>query len=180
LLIVSLCLELLASVSAMLIIIKFGISKTGPLVTDVFTLAMILYFVVLVKSFILLIKHYFMDQGAIQNLEDEQRKREKGFLMVKSRRKDVRIVYERLDYIESLSDYTCFHMEGGQEIRSRLKISYLEKELPGNFLRIHRSFVVNKDRITSFNREEIHLGDAVLPVSRTYRRKVGEELGKNA
>ena len=66
-LVVSLCLELLSSVIALLLIIKFGVSGTGPLMTDVYTLAGILYFIVLFKSFILLIKHYFVDQRAMGN-----------------------------------------------------------------------------------------------------------------
>ena len=51
-LVISLCLELLASVIAMLGIIHFGINRKGALVTDVFSLAVILYFIVLLKSFL--------------------------------------------------------------------------------------------------------------------------------
>jgi hypothetical protein len=174
--IVSLCLELLASVSAMLLIVHFGVSATGPLVTDVFTLAVILYFIVLFKSFILLIKHYFIDQGAILRLEEEKKKMEEGFILVKSQRKDVRIEYRELNYIESLSDYICFHLEGREDVRSKEKISHIERELPGSFLRIHRSFIVNTAHITSFNREEVQLDETVLPISRSYRKLAAERL----
>jgi two-component system response regulator LytT len=71
-LVVSLCLELLASVISMLVIVKFGINQAGPLVTDVYTLAGIMYFIVLFKSFILLIKHYFVDQQVIGQLEENR------------------------------------------------------------------------------------------------------------
>ena len=50
--VVSLCLELLASASAMLLIVYFGVNEAGPLVTDVFTLAIILYFIVYSFNFI--------------------------------------------------------------------------------------------------------------------------------
>ncbi len=175
-LVVSLTLELLASVSSMLLIIQFGVNRTGPLVTDVFLLAIILYFIVLFKSFILLIKHYFIDQGAINRLEEAQSKIEKGFITVRSNRKTSRIDYDKLHYIESLADYIKIHLADGGEVISKMKISHVENELPDSFLRIHRSFIVNTEKITSFSSEEIHLDGIELPVSRTYRSKVTAKL----
>jgi two-component system response regulator LytT len=177
-LVVSLCLELLASVVSMLLIIKFGVNRTGPLVTDVFSLALILYFIVLFTSFILLIKHYFVDQGAINRLEEQQSKMEKGFISVRSRRKTSRIDFDKLVYIESLADYIAIHTENGGEVVSREKISHMENRLPDGFLRIHRSFIVNVSKITSFSREELVIGETKLPVSRTYRSEVISRLQK--
>jgi len=174
--VVSLCLELLSSVLAMLLIIKFGISPHGPLVTDVFTLAVILYFVVLFKSFILLIKHYFIDQGAISRLEEEKSKQELGYLEVPFQRKTARIAYADLRYVESMSDYVNIHLTDGSTLRSKVKISHLEKQLPDSFIRIHRSFIVNRSLVNSFNREELLMGEEAFPVSRTYRQVVMNSL----
>ncbi|MFO7671687.1 MAG: LytTR family DNA-binding domain-containing protein [Bacteroidales bacterium] len=176
--VISLTLELLASVTSMLLMIQFGINESGPLVTDVFMLAIILHFIVLFKSFILLIKHYYVDQTAIQQLEEEKSKSEKGFIMVRSRRKNTRIEYSNLRYIESLADYTKIHLVDGGEVVSKAKIGQLEEELPEHFLRIHRSFIVNREKITSFSREEMLLGDISLPVSRSYRKTVISSLSR--
>ncbi len=170
--VVSLTLELIASVTSMLLMIQFGINETGPLVTDVFLLGIILHFIVLFTSFIVLIKHYFVDQRAIGLLEEERSKIEKGFITVRSNRKSSRIEFNKLLYIESMADYIKIHLLDGGEVISKEKISHIEKELPDSFLRIHRSFIVNKDKITSFNREEMLLGEVVLPVSRSYRSAV--------
>ena len=174
--VVSLCLELLASATAMLLIVYFGVNRTGPLVTDVFTLAIILYFIVLFKSFILLIKHYFVDQQAIGDLEEEQLKSQIGFLTIRANRKSVRINYEDMLYIESLADYIKIHQDQGPEIVSKEKISHIEKELPASFVRIHRSFIVNRSKITSFSREAVMLGEIELPISRTYKKEVVQLL----
>ena len=88
--VISLTLELLASVMSMLLMIKFRINETGPLVTDVFLLGIVLHFVVLIMAFILLIKHYFTDQSAIGQLEEEKAKFEKGYITVSSNRKRMR------------------------------------------------------------------------------------------
>jgi len=174
--VVSLCLELLASVVAMLVIIYFGINETGPLVTDVFTLAVILYFIVLFKSFILLIKHYFVDQRAIHELEEKQSKLDRGYFNVRSNRRVSKILFASVLYIESLADYIVIHMENGQKVKSKEKISHIERELPEPFLRIHRSFIVNRAKITSFTREEVLLGDIELAIGRTYKTQVSKIL----
>jgi hypothetical protein len=171
-LVVSLCLELLASITAMLLIVYMGVNAAGPLVTDVFTLAVILYFIVLFKSFILLIKHYFVDQRTIGELEEERIRQSKGHLTILSNRKSSRISYNDLVYIESLADYIKIHRESGPEVLSKMKISHIEKELPESFIRIHRSFIVNRSKITSFSKEYINLGAIELPISRTYKREV--------
>ena len=175
-LVVSLCLELMVSIIAMLVVMYYGINKTGALVTDVFTLAVILYFIVLFKSFILLIKHYFVDQQSIRELEEKQLQLEKGYFTVRSNRKTSRISFEDVLYIESLADYIKVHLGEGGEIISKEKISHIEKELPDAFLRIHRSFIVNLSKISSFSREEVMLGETGLPISRTYRKEVVSKL----
>jgi len=179
-LVVSLCLELIASVTAMLVIISYGINKTGALLTDVFTLAGILYFIVLAKSFLLLIKHYFVDQSSIRELEDKQVQLEKGYFTVRSNRKTSRINFEDLLYIESLADYIKIHQRNGEEITSKEKISHIETLLPDHFQRIHRSFIVNLFLISSFSREFVMVGDKELPISRSYKAEVFTRLQKQS
>ena len=176
-LVVSIALELLVSVVSMLLVIHFGINENAALVTDVFTLAIVFYFVVLIKSFILLIKHYFIDQGAITQLQEQQLKMEKGYITVRANRRTSRIEFENLLYVESMADYIKIHLADGGEVVSKEKISHLENELPDTFLRIHRSFIVNKSKISSYNREELQIGEIELPVSRSYRSSAMSVLG---
>jgi two-component system response regulator LytT len=175
-LVVSLCLELLASIVSMLIIVKFGINRAGPLVTDVYTLAGVLYFIVLFKSFILLIKHYFVDQRAIGELEEKQTQLERGYFTVRSNRQTSRIRFEELLYVESLADYIQLHLENGTQVTSKEKISRMEEYLPDTFIRIHRSFIVNRSKISSFSREHVLVGGTELPISRSYKKEVVKEL----
>ena len=175
-LVVSLCLELLASIISMLVIIKFGVNRTGPLVTDVYTLAGILYFIVLFKSFILLIKHYFVDQQAIGELEEKQTLLDQGYFTVRSNRQTSRIRFDELLYIESLADYIQFHLENGTQVTSKEKISNMEKALPEGFLRIHRSFIVNRAKVSTYSREYVIVGEKELPISRSYKQEVVKEL----
>ena len=175
-LIVSLCLELIVGIVAFMLIIYYGINEHSPIFTDVIILAIILYFIVFFKSFLLLLKHYFMDQRAISELEEKQSQIDKGYFTVRSNRQASRVHFEELRYIESLADYILIHREGGGPIRSKEKISHMEDILPDHFIRIHRSFIVNIKKISSYTREYVLLGEIELPVSRTYKKEVMEVL----
>lgn len=179
-LVVSVCLEMLAAISALLLIIYYGVNENAILFTDVFAMAGILYFIVLFTSFILLVKHYFMDQQAIGSLEEKQARVERGYFTIRSNRQTSQIKYEELLYLESLGDYIEFHLDNGSRISSKEKISHMEDSLPEGFLRIHRSFIVNRSRITSFAMDHVMVGEKELPVSRSYKQKVmGALKGKS-
>jgi len=60
----------------------------------------------------------------------------------------------------------------GDPVTSREKISHIEEALPDTFLRIHRSFIVNRTKISSYSREHILIGEFELPISHTYRKEV--------
>lgn len=178
-LVASLCLEMIVSVSALLLIIYYGINENAVLFTDVFAMAGILYFIVLFVSFILLVKHYFMDQRAIGSLEEKQAQMERGYFTVRSNRQTSRIEYEELLYLESLGDYIEFHLENGTSISSKEKISHMERSLPDTFLRIHRSFIVNRSKISSFAMDHVMMGEKELPISRSYKQMTVAALKGN-
>lgn len=178
-LVVSVCLEMLSAIAALLLIIYYGINENAILFTDVFAMAGILYFIVLLSSFILLIKHYFMDQRAIGSLEEKQARLDQGYFTVRSNRQNSRINYDELIYLESLGDYIEFHLENGSSISSKEKISHMESRLPDGFLRIHRSFIVNRSKISSFAMDHVMMGEKELPISRSYKQKVVKRLKDN-
>jgi len=175
-LVVSLCLEMIAGILAFILMVYYGITENGVLITDVFIMAGTLYFVVLLMSFILLIRHYFVDQQAIGSLEEKQALLNKGYFTVRSNRQTANVRFDELLYLESLGDYIEFHLENGSRISSKEKISHMENELPDGFLRIHRSFIVNRSKISSFSREFVVVGEKELPISRSYKQKVLSKL----
>jgi two-component system response regulator LytT len=171
-LVVSVCLEMIAAVSALLLIVFYGINENAVLFTDVFSMAGILYFIVLFTSFVLLLKHYFVDQRAIVELEEKQSQLDQGYFTVRSNRQTAKVRFDDLLYIESLGDYIEIHLQDGSEVSSKEKISHMERTLPDGFLRIHRSFIVNRAKISSFSREYVMMGEKELPISRSYKQEV--------
>ena len=175
-LVVSLCLEMIAGILSFILTAYYNNNENGMLITDVFIMAGTLYFVVLVMSFILLIKHYLVDQKAIAELEEKQAMLDQGYFTIRSNRQTVKIRFAELLYIESLGDYIEVHLLDGSEVSSKEKISHMEHTLPDSFLRIHRSFIVNRDKISSFSREHVMMGEKELPISRSYKQGVLRKL----
>ena len=175
-LVVSLCMEMVASIVAFLLPIYYNSNENGMLMTDVFIMAGTLYFVVLVMSFILLIKHYLVDQTAIAELEKKQEMLDQGYFTIRSNRQTAKVRFDDLVYIESLGDYIEIHLQNGSEVSSKEKISHMERTLPDGFLRIHRSFIVNRAKISSFSREHVMMGEKELPISRSFKQEVVRKL----
>lgn len=91
----------------------------------------------------------------------------------------------KLDYVEAQDDYVALHSEGKSYLKQQTLAS-LEMQLDARrFVRIHRSYLVNLERIariepyTKDSRVAVLQGGAQLPVSRTGHTKLKEHLGDN-
>jgi len=60
----------------------------------------------------------------------------------------------------------------------RNTLENLLSELPADFVRCHRSFIVNKQHVSSFSSKELLVGDTSIPISRTYRQELKEIFSK--
>ena len=80
-------------------------------------------------------------------------------------------------FIESLKNYIKV-VTKDKTIVTKYSISILEENLPSTFIRIHRSFIIAKNKIESFTSEFIQIGKYELPVSRSYRHEVEKILKK--
>jgi len=99
------------------------------------------------------------------------------FIFLKANKKKVKILLRDIHYIESLKDYVRVKTSD-KEIISYQKISYLEEILPDEkFLRVHRSFIISKEKIEAFSSSTIQLPGKDIPIGRIYKSKVLDVLG---
>ena len=75
-------------------------------------------------------------------------------------------------YVESNDNEVFIHAANGCSYRTRTRISQWEKLLDDRFVRIHRAYLVNADRVTGFTGNLVTIGGNDLPVSRSYRSSV--------
>ncbi len=98
------------------------------------------------------------------------------FFFVRSDRKMVRVDFESILYIESLSDYVKIHTDT-KTIVTRETISNIEAKLPQKlFLRIHRSYIVAVKSISSYTNEFIEIHRKALPISRSYKEAILKKM----
>lgn len=100
------------------------------------------------------------------------------FMFVRADRKMVKVDFNAILYIESLSDYVkIFTLE--KTIVIRETISNLEEKLPSKkFIRIHRSFIISLKNINSYTNEFIEINQKALPISRSYKESVLQKLAE--
>ena len=91
-----------------------------------------------------------------------------AFIYVKSEKKNVKILFKEILFIESLKDYIKIHTLD-KTIITQVSISAIEQRLPDNFLRIHRSFIIAKDKITAYTQHDFEIGKHQIPVGRNYK-----------
>ena len=117
-------------------------------------------------------------QGVQKVLVSEIAENNNDFMFVRSDRKMVKIDFNAILYIESLSDYLKIFTKE-KTIVIRETISGLEEKLPSKkFIRIHRSFIVSLKSISSYTNEFIEINEKALPISRSYKESVLQKLAK--
>ncbi len=175
-LIVSLYLQMLVLVFSYVYLANFSWEVMDTNATDTILLAFVMYAIVFLGSFLVMLQQLAERQREIDLFREEKEKADKQFLELLSNRQLVRIVYEDIIYIESLSEYIHIHTSNQGKITSKEKISALGEKLPGQFLRIHRSFIINTQKITRFSASEIELGSIQLNIGRSYKKEVSQKL----
>ncbi|WP_027067068.1 LytR/AlgR family response regulator transcription factor [Maribacter sp. Hel_I_7] len=87
-----------------------------------------------------------------------------------------KVKYEDILYVVSDSEYVTFHL-GDKKIISNQRLKALEQELPSSmFMRVHRSYIINKNSVTGLKGRDLLLSDVIIPVSDSYYDQVKEEL----
>ena len=96
---------------------------------------------------------------------------EDGFIFVKSEYKIRKIPLDQLLYVEGLKDYVKIYMvDQAKPIMSLISMKSLEEKLPSQqFLRVHRSFIVNLNQVHTVDRGRIVFGTIYIPVSEKYK-----------
>ncbi len=94
-------------------------------------------------------------------------------IYVRSDYKLMRLATDDINYIEGLKDYVKIHfVDDRPPVLTLASILAVEASLPKNFMRVHRSYIVNLDKITIIERGNIIFGEEALPISDSYKEKL--------
>jgi len=100
---------------------------------------------------------YLLRKQTGENVDDH--------FFVKHESKIEKVWYEQLLYVESMSNYVILHTTSRKMI-VYLTLKGIEKDLPAErFIRVHKSFIVNKQKIESIEGHTLHIHGHQIPIS---------------
>ncbi len=103
------------------------------------------------------------------------------FIYIKRNKTMIKILLKDILFIESIKDYIRIHTNKDSYM-TKQQISVTEKNLPDeHFIRVHKSFIVSIEKITTFSPNYISINDKNIPIGRSYKAYVLSKLnyGKN-
>jgi DNA-binding LytR/AlgR family response regulator len=116
--------------------------------------------------------------ASVENVHVESNEK---FLFIKSDYKILRINLSNIKYIESMREYLRIHIENQPAVMTLMSLKKMDEFLPNDqFMRVHRSFIVNMDKISTIERNRIVFDkDVYIPVSEQYKADFQKFLDKN-
>ena len=103
-------------------------------------------------------------------------------IIVKSEYKLIQIAVDDILYIEGLKDYVRIYVEGQERsVMTLMSMKVIEHHLPeSRFMRVHRSYIVNKSKIKVIERNRIVMGRNYIPVSESYKQQFNDFIASRS
>ena len=124
-------------------------------------------------------KHFdLLESATSKNESDEKVEDEYLFLKVNGQLR--RVEYDDILYLEGLKDYIKLHIESASKpLVFYATMKSIEERLPSeNFMRIHRSYIVNLEKVTTIERYRIIFGEERIPISNQYKEAFDDFVKK--
>jgi len=104
---------------------------------------------------------------ALETLENER-----AYTFFNVSKKKVKVYFDEILYIESVKEY--IHVfTANKSIPVKFQLSQIEALLPkSHFIRIHRSFIVAKNKIDAFSATDVEINNKQIPIGRSYKELV--------
>lgn len=112
-----------------------------------------------------------------QHAPQVQPESSKDFMFIRKDRKQVKLHFDTVLYIESLKDYIRIH-SSARTHTIKYSLSGFEALLDNRFLRIHRSYIINKEKVTAYTKNDVEIEEREIPIGSHYRQMVEAALNR--
>lgn len=115
---------------------------------------------------------------AVLNFSKQQtatQKTETDFIFIKHNEVFEKVLLKEIEYIESQKNYLQI-VTSSTTYRHRATITEFITRLPDNFIKTHKGFIVNIDKIKNYNSNQICINNFKIPISKTYKEDVFSNL----
>jgi len=98
-----------------------------------------------------------------------------AYLFIKDGYEQIKVAIDDIIYIEAAGNYTLIHLQNNSSLSTRMPISEMHALMPSQkFIRIHRAFIIAKKAVTKYDRNQVWIGERLIPVGPTYSQYLQE------
>ncbi|MDO6811598.1 LytR/AlgR family response regulator transcription factor [Tenacibaculum soleae] len=115
----------------------------------------------------------FLDTQTVE--KPANKKEEATHMFVQSNKKNIKVLFEDILYIESIKDYIRIHTLAAKLVIKH-GISAFEEKLDNRFIRVHRSYIVNSQKVTAYTKQDIEISKIEIPIGDLYKKNALERL----
>lgn len=117
-----------------------------------------------------------------QQPEKTEKEEDIQSIFIKSEYKLIQIELKNILYIEGLKDYVKIYEENAPKpIMSLMSMKAMEEMLPSDrFMRVHRSYIVQKEKIRIIEHNRIVFGNTYIPIGDSYKQVFQDFLNKRS
>lgn len=102
---------------------------------------------------------------------------EEDSMFVKCEFRTVKVRFADIRYIEGMSEYVKIYLDSEPKpLMPLLSMKRMEEALPKQFMRVHKSFIVNLDKVVDVQRQRIVFGEVYIPVGESYKDAFNEYI----
>ncbi len=101
----------------------------------------------------------------------QERITQNDHIYVNANKKYIKILFKEILYVESVKDYVRIHLKD-QSVVTKGTITHFSEALPNNFLRTHRSYIVNANKITAFTSLDVEIDQKEIPIGASYKDEI--------
>ncbi len=98
------------------------------------------------------------------------------YVLVKSKNMRKKVFFQTIQWIEGLGDYIKIVTNSGNILTLTTMQCFANKLPTDRFLRIHKSYIVNLNKINKFNSRVVEIENTLLPLSRNKRNELDKAL----
>lgn len=98
-----------------------------------------------------------------------------AYIFIKDGYEQIKVAIDDILFIEAAGNYTQINLLNHSLLSTRMPISDMQALLPAQkFIRTHRAFIVAKNAVTRFDRNQVWIGEKIIPIGPTYAQCLQE------
>ena len=107
-------------------------------------------------------------ENTISTNEKQNQSKTPSYIYVTCERKTLKILQNEIVYIEGMNNYIKIYVGENKHIVYS-SLQDILKKLGSPFVRVHKSYIINKNKVSAFTKEYIEIGAKQIPIGSAYR-----------